>query len=142
MKEASCAMPFRNEKGITLVEALAATVILSLVVLTFVTLSSTVSRADDRTDHSTEALRIAELNLNYARDFYIRNNTIPADEFPDSAEGGYEVEIQQTDLIGNPAAYNTTSFGERHVSLQTIVFGGTPPIPRLITVTVSWEEIE
>jgi type II secretory pathway pseudopilin PulG len=128
-------MKFRNEKGITLIEAVAATVILSMVVLTFVTLSGSVSKADHSNDTRNEALRIAELNLNYARDYFSKNNGVPSGENINQ----YSIKIQLTNLMNEPDAYNTSEFGANHVSLQSIAYHkNRANQPQLITVTVSW----
>jgi Tfp pilus assembly protein PilV len=130
-------MKFRNEKGLTLIEAVAATVILSMVVLTFVTLSGSVSKADHSNDTRNEALRIAELNLNYARDYFSKNNDVPSG--PVKVNLGYTTVLQLTDLTSGPDAYNASEFGANHVSLQSIAYHkNRANQPQLITVTVSW----
>jgi hypothetical protein len=129
-------MYFRNEKGLTLIEAVAATLILSMVVLTFVTLSSSVNHADHTTDQRNEALRIAELNLHYARDYFPRNNSVPNPPIKDGQ--GYSVKIQLTDMVTGPGNYSTTGFLDNHVSLQTIAKHPDRANPQIITVTVSW----
>lgn len=120
-----------NEKGLTLVEAMAATVILSLVVITFLNISGYSTLSNQKSDRRVEAQNIAEEQLSSARDYVRINNGLPANP----SVPGYSVTIQQTDL-GNPAAYNTTTFQPNHVSLQAVVL--LSGIPKLLTVTVSW----
>jgi prepilin-type N-terminal cleavage/methylation domain-containing protein len=126
-------MNVRDERGLTLIEVLAATVILSIVVVGFLHMSGYLALSATQAERSAEALRIAEEQAGLARQ-YVREFQAPP---PDPTVPGYTVTIQETDLLHNPSLYDTTSFGPHHVSVQSVVLLQDDPV--LMTVTVSWE---
>ncbi|WP_127579686.1 type IV pilus modification PilV family protein [Paenibacillus koleovorans] len=125
-----------NERGITLVESLAAAVILGIVIIAFVTVSNYSLLADTKSDRDIEVQRIAEEQLNLARDYALRHNgALPAN--PEIE--GYSVTLQQTDFAPSATiSYTTTAFGTNHFSLQGVIL--VNKAPKLLTVTVSWNE--
>lgn len=138
----------RNEKGITLIEVLAAVVLLGLAVMVFVNISGYTTLANVKSDNKTAALAIAEKVLNEKRTEY--SKTVPyitgwTDVVSQSAEGSrtFKVIVQQTDITS--PVYDKSKYQSRYVSLQSIVLfkqdaASGALIPRLLTVTVSWEE--
>jgi hypothetical protein len=110
---------------------MAASVILGILVVSFMSFSGFSLFAAKKSDRSIEAQRIAEKQLNIARQYVSMNPTLPAKP----TVPGYEITIQATDLVNN-INYITTSFLANHISLQAIVFMNS--IPKVLTVTVSW----
>lgn len=125
-------MRLKNERGITLIEVMAASVILGILVVSFLSFSGYSILAGKKSDRSTEAQRIAEKQLNIARQSISEDPTkLPAKP----TVPGYDVTIQATDLV-NTINYVSTSFLANHISLQAIVFMNSTP--KVLTVTVSW----
>jgi prepilin-type N-terminal cleavage/methylation domain-containing protein len=137
----------RNERGLTLLEVLAATVILSLVVLMFLNISTFSIMSNKNDDLRVNALRLAEQKLNEYRSTYaaavpdIQNwaDLNPALD-PASHYGMY---VQQSGLQNQ--TFSTAAFTNRKfVSLQGIILfrdvSATPAtlVPRILTVTVYW----
>jgi prepilin-type N-terminal cleavage/methylation domain-containing protein len=136
-----------NEKGLTLLEVLAATAILGIVAVIVLNISGYSILATKKSDYKTNALRIAETIMNEKRKEYA--GTLPLDSswtdiestVPDAGKT-FRVYIQRSDLQ-NPV-FAKASLGTGYVSIQAVqlfTFSSTPvPQPRLLTVTVSWEE--
>lgn len=124
-------MLLKVDKGFTLIEALASTIVLSILVISFMSFSGFSVLAGNKSNHIIEASRIAEQQLNIARYYIHANNSVPADPI----EAGYVVTLQTTDLV-NPANYMMSSYQPNHTSLQAIVL--IDAIPKILTVTVSW----
>ncbi|HZG88498.1 type IV pilus modification PilV family protein [Paenibacillus sp.] len=126
-------MPIRNERGVTLIEAVAAMLVLSVVVIVFLNVSGYSALAGRQADKQQEARRIAEEQLHQWRALLLED---PSPSLPyASTTQGYAVYIQSAS-VGN-VQYETSAFGSRHVSLQAFaLLGGQPEV---VTVTVSWE---
>ncbi|CAN7572151.1 type II secretion system protein [Paenibacillus sp. LjRoot153] len=137
----------RNEKGLTLLEVLAATVILSLVVLMFLNISSFSMMSNKNDDLRVNALQLAEQKLNEYRSTYTA--AVPvlqnwADLNPALVPTSpYGIYVQQSGLQNPP--FSPAVFTNRKlVSLQGIVLfrdiSTTPAklVPRILTVTVYW----
>jgi Tfp pilus assembly protein PilV len=133
-----------NEKGITLIEIMAAAVILGMIVIGFVNLSTFGAKANSSVDRSAEALSLAEKQLSIQRAYY---DQIPASSVlsglqlkSSSDANGFRTVIQLSDL-SNPT-YSNTSL-KRVVYAQAVVVvkstDGTQGVPRLLTVSVSWD---
>jgi len=128
-----------RERGASMIEVIGATAILGIVVAAFLYLTQHMVVSDAKTSGETRALRVAEEKLHFARAYLEERGNLPPNE---SDPGGYSVVYQLASLNG-PVAYHTASFGERHLSLQSVVLvqgAGGPPQPMLLTATVSWEE--
>lgn len=123
-----------NEKGMTLIEALAAATLLSIFVIMFMTISSYSILANNKSNYSFDAYQIAEEHLHLARDYVRQHNALPANP----TVPGYSVMIQTTELEHNPSGYDKAQFGLHHVSLQSIVLIHLNPV--VMTVTVSWSD--
>lgn len=123
----------KNEKGLTLIEVLASVAILSIVVLAYINISDYTLLANHKSSKSVEALRIAEEQLNLARENFRVNQTIPTNKIVDA----YKV-IFQINNLPNSGAYDTTEYESNHVSLQGIIAENSET--RLLTVTVSWSD--
>lgn len=125
---------FKNQKGITLIELLAAMIILGVVVMSFVSISNYSSLADHRSGMQTEAMRLAEGKLNT-----LRNEITPSDPIGSmnntTVENGYTIKIEDYPLnsVTHPAS-------NRIVTVNAIVLmhNGTNSEARLLTVTASW----
>lgn len=137
----------RNERGLTLLEVLAATVILSLVVLMFLNISSFSMMSNKNDDLRVNALHLAEQKLNEYRSTYttavpVLQNWADLNPALDPAIP-YGVYVQQSSLQNPP--FSPAVFTNRKlVSLQSIVLfrdvSTTPAtlVPRILTVTVYW----
>ncbi|RKD23883.1 hypothetical protein BEP19_05505 [Ammoniphilus oxalaticus] len=129
-----------NQKGLTLIETLAATAILSLVVLMFANLSGYTLLADQKDDQQYRALQLAEKTINEIR-------KEAAEEPPYSSEklqteflnnfnkesGAFSIRATHTDGVA-PSKHS--------ISLATVILAkketGGGYIPEDIFVTVSW----
>jgi len=123
----------RNERGVTLIEALAAVVILGIVVSAFAAISNYTFLAGNHSDKQTNVQSFAKEQLDYARDYALQTNTKPADT---TTADGYKITFQLT-ALASPASYDQSSFQTNHYSLQGMVL--IDKTPKLLTVTVSWE---
>lgn len=133
----------RDEKGLTLVEVMAGVVLLGLIALTFSQLSHFTSSVFYQTDKQSKALRIAERELHQKTAAIAAAPSVPSvdsqDEPPKTVDG-FSVRTDETEVGASPA-YSPPTY-DNAVSVQSIVIlqeGGTRT-PRLLTVTVSWEE--
>jgi prepilin-type N-terminal cleavage/methylation domain-containing protein len=139
----------RNEKGLTLIEVLAAVVILSILVLTFTNLSSFTMLSSSKTDKKAGAIQLAELTMNTLREKVNTANansaimnisTLPAPS--PSVVNGYTITMLETPLTPNPTYTQPDSTNK--VSVQDIfIFHDPDPlihkdVNRLVTVIVTW----
>ncbi|MBO9606313.1 MAG: prepilin-type N-terminal cleavage/methylation domain-containing protein [Paenibacillaceae bacterium] len=122
----------RNERGVTLIEALAAVVILGIVVSAFAAISNYTFLAGNHSDKQTNVQSLAKEQLDYAREYALQHGDKPSD----ASLEGYTITFQLTDLA-SPASYNQSYFQMNHYSLQGMVL--INKTPKLLTVTVSWE---
>jgi prepilin-type N-terminal cleavage/methylation domain-containing protein len=126
----------KNQKGVTLLEVLASTVILSLVVIGFITISNFGLVTNKNSDRSADAMNIAEEILNNARTDIKTTGAWPTRVTPPTRDV-FSAKIQYAPInFTNPNVNYDTSLGTRHVSLQAIVWLHAQP--NLLTVTVSW----
>lgn len=147
-----------NEKGLTLIEVMAATVLLGIAVTIFMNISGYMSNSRQSDDRRTEAIIIAEKKLNeYRADYSIPDKRIytslattdPVNEkVAELTESNYSVKIQHSpinNLNADPgtANYDMTNVKNKLVSLQAIILVKNSvtnsDVPRLMTVTVSWD---
>jgi|GEM_PF-3637229 len=141
-----------HDKGFTLIEVLAASAILGMVVLSFAFLTSYTANSKMGQDYSSKALAIAKKEMTDFRSLYTNpinrisashpSNIIDIDFEDDPA---YHISVHHfpldTNISFNPSEhYNMESIQENSVSLQSIllVTEDDCPIPHLFTVTVSW----
>ena len=134
----------RNEKGLTLVEVLAALVLIGLAVTLFVTLSGTAAVSSQVEDRRSAALEIAENELNLWKGRLKAGEALPAipSIYPDNAYPGYEVRLLVPQILNASTNLSSLYDGQlvglsRHVSMQTIVYRSGQPY--LVTIVVSWE---
>ena len=125
----------KSEQGITIIEALAATVILGIVVVVFINLSSYSFLAEKKNDTDTALMRIAEEQLNLARDYVLRNGALPPTP---ATVSGYTVTVQSTLATNLSYNYDESHFSDQNFSLQAMILLNNQP--QLLTVTLSWEE--
>lgn len=127
-----------NSKGLTLLEIMAATVILGLVVLTFVSVSQYKLLSDRTTDNQGEALSLAQNQLDTARSALMNTSqSVPEDQRIDlGGNRSYNVHYRLTVLGTSGVTFDPAAQGSRQVSLQSMILHGSKP--SLLTVTVSW----
>lgn len=135
----------RNEKGLTLIEALAAVAIMGILAISFLNISSYVSNSRMMEQRNQEALRIAVEKLNQQRVQFASIPPVAAGSslisFPDETVNGlYRVKIQHGPIGSVP---NTSNLLKHQTSVQGIILikdtaNGNKVIPRTLTVTVSW----
>jgi prepilin-type N-terminal cleavage/methylation domain-containing protein len=138
----------RNNKGMTLIEVLAAVVILSIVVLAFSNISSFTMLSSSKTDKKAGAIRLAELTMNTIRDTVntynanspIMNISTLAAPSP-SVVNGYTITMYETALTINPT-YTPQPVSSNKVSVQDIFIfhdqGTSKDVNRLVTILVTW----
>lgn len=127
-----------NSKGLTLLEIMAATVILGLVVLTFVSISQYKLLADHSTDLRVEAMRIAQNHLHAARAALMdTNKSLPPDQqVTGDKNQPYKVHCHVVELDPTGMSYSPIPNGSRQISLQSVIMHNSKP--SVLTVTVSW----
>jgi prepilin-type N-terminal cleavage/methylation domain-containing protein len=149
----------KNERGLTLIEVLAVTVILSIVLTAFITVSNYTMASRSTSDKKTEALRLAEDVINQYRSTYANPSTgnltvtsstintiiVIADPAPESTTD-YRIKIQHSKVeskTNTNTSYSLNNLKTNYVSLQSIVTDKNTTdntvTPRLLTVTVSWD---
>jgi prepilin-type N-terminal cleavage/methylation domain-containing protein len=149
----------KNERGLTLIEVLAVTVILSIVLTAFITVSNYTMASRSTSDKKTEALRLAEDVINQYRSTYAHPSTgnltvtssiintiiVIADPAPEST-ADYRIKIQHSKVeskTNTNTSYSLNNLKTNYVSLQSIVTAKNTTdntvTPRLLTVTVSWD---
>jgi prepilin-type N-terminal cleavage/methylation domain-containing protein len=136
----------RNERGLTLIEVLAAVVILSILILTFTNISSFTILSSSKSDKKAGAISLAERTMHSLQDrvnsstTVMNINLLPSPALPpDLADSGYEITMSHSTLIANPS-YNAAPY-INNVSLQDIFIlkdNSGNDINYLITITVSW----
>ncbi|KRE93178.1 hypothetical protein ASG89_06645 [Paenibacillus sp. Soil766] len=138
----------RNERGLTLLEVLAATVILSLVILMFLNISSFSIMSNKNDDLRVNALQLAEQKLNEYRSTYtaaipVLQNWADLNNPAVNPGSPYGLYVQQSGIQNQ--TFSTAAFTNRKlVSLQSIILfrdiSTTPAklVPRIMTVTVYW----
>ncbi|THF82199.1 type IV pilus modification PilV family protein [Cohnella fermenti] len=126
----------RNERGTTLIQVLGASVILTAIVLAFVSVSQYTLLSNKDTDHREQALFIAEQIVNELRAgaSYPHNTLVAYDSI-------YSYRIDQSLALpgGDQTIAADAAAGLRarnQLTLQTIVLSSTTP--KLLTVNVTW----
>ncbi|CAG7648251.1 prepilin-type N-terminal cleavage/methylation domain-containing protein [Paenibacillus allorhizosphaerae] len=120
-----------NEKGLSLIEVMAAMVILGILVISFMNISGYSILSNGKSSQLVDARLVAEDQLNKARLFIRANNALPSNP----AVTGYKVIYQLSDMT-NAGNYSTSAFLAHHISLQAVVL--IQSVPKILTVTVSW----
>lgn len=130
-----------NERGVTLIELLAAMTILSIIVLSFVAISQYVSHQNSHLSREAVALTIAQETMD--KIMYQIEQSAPAVHSIQSVESwgqdpSYMIHLQDTEL-NTPIS---TPWENEQLSLQSIVTMNDNGryVPRLLTVTVYWGE--
>ena len=129
----------KNQRGASLIEVLGASAILGIVIAALLYVTQYIALAERTTGLETDALRLAEEKLSYASAYIRSNGALPPNE---ADAGGFSVvyQIAWVGDEGDPVEYDSHLFGDRHLSLQTLVLGtyGGQQQLALLTVTVSW----
>jgi prepilin-type N-terminal cleavage/methylation domain-containing protein len=132
----------RNQKGLTLVEVLASTVILSIIILMFLNISGYSVLSNRKDDLRIDGLRLAERVLNEERS-KLTSQILPVawNYSGPTTEGPYTITVQHADLTSAFNNYDRTAFKKNRVSLQSVILfeNNASLVPQLLTVTVSWE---
>jgi len=135
----------RNEKGLTLVEVLAALVLIGMAVTLFVSLSGTAAVSSRTEDRRSEALEIAENELNLWKGRLKAGDSLPT-AFPYvytlAEQPEYEVRLPAPKVMNASTDFTALYDGQlaglsSRVSMQTVVYRSNQP--QLVTVVVSWE---
>ncbi|NDI35408.1 prepilin-type N-terminal cleavage/methylation domain-containing protein [Chengkuizengella sediminis] len=131
----------KSEKGITLVEIIASIAILSILLITFVTLSQFYLKTDIKQDTKTNALQVAEEVLNELRNNNALDKTGTRNYNNTSFE--YEVIEKKIDFTIEEdkkidLSVNNPSVSDSEVYLYTFLYKNTETY--LASVTVSWGE--
>lgn len=134
----------RNERGLTLVEVLAALVLIGLAVTLFVSLSGTAAVSSQTEDRRSAAMEIAENELNLWKGRLKAGEALPVEPyiFPDNVYPGYEIRLLVPRILNASSDLTALYTGQlaglsRHVSMQSIVYRSGQP--HLVTIVVSWE---
>ena len=128
-----------NERGMTLIEVLAAVVILGIVVVAFMDISGYSLVANKKSDQFEEAMRLAESRLNIAKELVYTDptNLLSKTETVEEYTVIYQVsqDLQQPEIT-----YQTAAFESEHVSMQSVVVYENKA--SLLTVTVTWGDAD
>jgi prepilin-type N-terminal cleavage/methylation domain-containing protein len=134
----------RNEKGMTLVEVLAALVLIGLAVTLFISLSGTAAVSSQTEDRRSDAVEIAENELNLWKGRLKAGDALPAvlpHIYPGETYPGYEVRLLAPKIMNASTNVSSLYDGQvsglsRHISMQTIVYRSGQP--HLVTIVVFW----
>lgn len=132
-----------NQKGMTLIEVLAAVVVLSIVIFSFVSLSQYRSVSETTNANKSEAIRIAQYLVQEVR-YQVHNEGNPvSNQIEDnpvdwSEKPMFQYTIQSTLLEEDPTAISSSFSTAKSVSMQTILYDGNDGNSYIVTVTVSW----
>ncbi|HEX3015303.1 MAG TPA: prepilin-type N-terminal cleavage/methylation domain-containing protein [Desulfobacteria bacterium] len=135
-----------NSPGFTLVEVLAAVLILAVASTALINMSSHTLLATSNAGKQDEALQLAQNILNDDRNLIESSDVQPVSN-PPSPPGyttAYQIYVQVTPLsAGSVNGYTTPPSeyqGKNHVTVQSIVFGTVYSAiqPYVLTVTVYW----
>ncbi|MDP5274298.1 hypothetical protein [Chengkuizengella axinellae] len=127
-----------SQNGLSIIEIIGSIAIISIVLVTFATMSQIYLKTDIKQDHKTDALQVAEKILNELRN----NNDFETNgEFEmNKTEYSYKINIDSIDLrnIGEGYKLNLTgSDSSTEVTMFTFLYNNSTQIA---TVNVSWEE--
>lgn len=129
-----------NERGLTLIEILAALVILSMLIVLVMNMSTFSIKSQGSSDTFSTATFIAEKELNRLRNQIKTNASYNVANFETDPIAPYTVMAQELNvpIDGSSPNYTAVPVGMRHVSMQSIIYRGG--LPRLLNVTVYWSE--
>ncbi|KIL42458.1 hypothetical protein SD70_00685 [Gordoniibacillus kamchatkensis] len=135
----------KKERGLTLIEVLAAITILGIIVTAFVTISGYTQLSFNSSDKKAAALRLAEQKLKEIRSSIPQDPPIPNINTQNAQILGvsgphvtFNITVNETDL--SPSSYPIPIPDPNCVSVEGIVILNNAGVyvSRLITVTVSW----
>jgi prepilin-type N-terminal cleavage/methylation domain-containing protein len=132
----------QNDKGLTLIEVLAAVTILSILILIFTNVSASTSKSSSQTDKKSVALRLAEIKMNKLRNEIYTAGIFPYAGSQDSIStdsDGFQTDVYDVLFTDSPAylikglankVFLTDIFVMNNISNQEET--------RLLVVAVSW----
>lgn len=123
-----------NERGLTLLEVLAATVILSILVLAIYSLTNYTLRADHSVKAQNDDHLVASNHLQAVREAILQGASLPV-EIPSEIAQEYDIDVQVTPL-GEPLALSPL-FARTHESMQSVIYDVDTGEVHVITVTVA-----
>ncbi|WP_235539275.1 prepilin-type N-terminal cleavage/methylation domain-containing protein [Pelomonas sp. Root662] len=122
-----------RQRGVTLIEALVALMVMSFGMVALVTLMGNLRRSGDVAKQRSEAMRLAQADLAQVRSFYTLTKPNPAN----TAEFDYENDIGSDAWSETVPDSNTTFAISRNVSQLT---AGREISAKSVQVTVTWKD--
>lgn len=127
-----------NNRGLTLVEVLAAVTVLSIIIVVFLTMSQYMAASTQKDDRKIEALQIAENRINQIRSEAVQLK--PINHFNlTTTEGGFQIYQEETDAANPQFTVTPTSTSQVSVSAFINMDDSGSTVQKLVTVTVAWE---
>lgn len=132
----------RNERGLTLVEVLAALVLIGLAVTLFISLSGTVFLSGEVEDRRSAASELAENELNLWKAKLKSDAVLPVLPYI-RQEGAFTITVLPPQALNASTDPATLYSGQlsgvppTRISMQTVLYQDGQPT--LLTVVVSWE---
>ena len=134
----------KNQRGLTLIDILGALAVLGIIMTAFITLSQYVTKADVKTERHTRALLLAEKTMQEQRSELENQSPIPmaGSIYETWSEEPFIITIQDLPMGNTTQTDYTVPALDNHYSVQTVILllNGGMAEPRLLTVTISWEE--
>lgn len=133
-------MPLHNERGLTLLEVLAAMVILGIVIVALLNITGFTSLSTHKSTEFTDAYKAAEEKLSIVREYIRRTGQWPEEPERSSMleSSRYVVKIQHHEWPLEDVVYDLAGLLEHRYSMQA--FAWFEGAPRVVTVTVSWSD--
>jgi Tfp pilus assembly protein PilV len=122
-----------NARGVTLIEALVALLVMSFGMMALIGLSNSLRRSSDLAKQRGEAMRLAESEISKLRDFSVLSNASGGA----TAKGFDQVVVSAAQTAITPANSNTTFYITRDVSALA---SGAEPAYKTVEVKVTWTD--
>ncbi|NBI27996.1 hypothetical protein ERL59_03355 [Chengkuizengella sp. YPA3-1-1] len=129
-----------SQKGLSMVEIIGSIVIISIVFITFATMSQIYLKTDSKQDHKTDAVQVAEKILNELR--YNVDYPRNGEENMNETVFLYEIVTDPIDLRDINDQYELHLVGDNsstEVTMYTFLYDNNNST-QIATVHVSWEE--
>lgn len=134
----------QNERGLTLIEIIAAIAILSIVILSFTQLSSSHRLSDLQSERINEANRIIEQIINEIRSEYTSNSDLPSlistkqNKYNAIYSSKYRFQIQYSAAASSITFANQCTPTEMLTSIPITLFNNSTSY--LISITACWSK--